>query len=112
MGACKSEVSSTNISFALSPRGLRPPNPQQLTEFHPADLLPVEEIAKRLHVEVTWVREKVRRRSPNPIPCYNLGRHLLFSWPDVSNWIRETGRGVAHMKHHRTRRIHVAKATA
>jgi hypothetical protein len=91
-----------------------PSEKHQPVEFHPADLVPVEEVAKRLHVEVTWIREKVRRRSPNPMPCYNLGRHLLFSWPDVSNWIRETGRGVPHMKHHRTRKkfaagIHVAK---
>jgi excisionase family DNA binding protein len=77
----------------------------QPIEFHPADLLPIEEVAKRLHVEVTYIREKVRRRSPNAMPCYNLGRHLLFSWPDVCAWIRETGRGAPHMKHHRTRKM-------
>jgi hypothetical protein len=73
--------------------------------FNPADLLPIEEVARRLHTNVSWVREKVRRRCPNAIPCYNLGKHLLFSWPDVCTWIRETGRGVPHVKHHRTRKV-------
>jgi excisionase family DNA binding protein len=72
-------------------------------EFRPADLLSIEEVAKRLHVEVSWVREKIRRRSPNPMPCYNLGRHLLFDWQAVSNWIRKTGRGAPHAKHSRRR---------
>ena len=49
-----------------------------MTTFNPADLLPLEEVARRLHVDVAWVREKVRRRCPNPMPVYNLGRHLLL----------------------------------
>jgi len=77
-------------------------------EFRPPDLLPIEAVASRLHVKVEWVREKVRRRSSNSMPCYNLGRHLLFSRSDVSVWIRETGRGVAHVKHHRTKTIRKA----
>ena len=72
--------------------------------FNPSDLLPIEEVAKRLHSEVSWVREKIRRRCPNPMPVYSLGRHLLFEWSSVCAWIRETGRGQAHMKHHRTRK--------
>ncbi len=68
------------------------------------DLIPIEELAKRLHQTEAWVREKCRRRCSNPIPVYNLGRHLLFDWRQVSEWIRETGRGQAHMKHHRTRK--------
>jgi hypothetical protein len=69
------------------------------------ELVPIEEVAKRLHNTVEWVREKCRRRCPNPIPVFNLGRHLLFNWAEVSSWIRETGRGVPHIKHHRTRRV-------
>ena len=78
--------------------------------FNSEDLLPIEEIARRLCKSMTledgvaWVREKCRRRCPNPIPVYNLGRNLLFDWTQVSEWIRETGRGHAHMKHYRTRK--------
>jgi hypothetical protein len=70
--------------------------------FDPADqFITIEEVARRLHTDVGWVREKIRRRCPNPMPAFNVGKHLLFSWPDVCTWIRETGRGEPHVKHSR-----------
>jgi len=80
--------------------------------FNPEDLLPIEEIARRLCKSMTleegvaWVREKVRRRCPNPIPVYNLGRNLLFSWPEVSEWIRNTPRPI-HSAHRRRTKEHI-----
>ncbi len=68
--------------------------------FNPEDLLPIEEVARRLHADVSWVREKCRRRCPSPIPVYNLGRHLLFDWAQVSEWIRKSPRPV-HAPHRR-----------
>ena len=67
-------------------------------EFNPGDLLSIEEVARRLHTDVAWVREKCRRRCPNPIPVFNLGRHLLFDWVQVSAWIRNSPRPV-HARH-------------
>jgi hypothetical protein len=64
----------------------------------PENLIPIEELAKRLHQTESWVREKCRRRCPNPIPVYNLGRHLLFNWIEVSEWIRTISRPV-HARH-------------
>jgi hypothetical protein len=64
----------------------------------PENLIPIEELAKRLHQTEAWVREKCRRRCPNPIPVYNLGRHLLFDWTQVSEWIRAISRPV-HLRH-------------
>lgn len=72
-------------------------------EFNPSDLLAIDEVARRLHADVGWVRQKVRRRSPNPMPVYNLGRHLLFSWSAVCEWIRNSPRPV-HAPHIRRRR--------
>jgi hypothetical protein len=72
-------------------------------EFNPADLLPIEEVARCLHQDVAWVREKCRRRCPNPIPVYNLGRHLLFDWRQVSEWIRNCPRPV-HARHVRRKK--------
>lgn len=66
--------------------------------FNPEDLLPIEEVGRRLHTDVSWVREKVRRRCPNPLPVHNLGRHLLFHWPDVCEWIRNSPRPI-HAAH-------------
>lgn len=81
----------------------------QPVEFNPADLLPIEEVARRLHADVSWVREKVRRRCPYPIPVYNLGRHLLFNWAEVSEWIRKSPRPV-HAPHVRRKKALEKKA--
>lgn len=72
--------------------------PTSAPVFAPADLLPLEEVARRLHTSVAWVREKIRRRCQNPIPFHNLGRHLLFHWPTVCAWIANTQRPV-HAAH-------------
>ncbi len=72
--------------------------------FNPDDLLAIEQVAARLRTEVAWVREKIRRRCPNPIPVFNLGRHLLFSWPAVCEWIRNAPRPV-HAAHRRRKQV-------
>jgi hypothetical protein len=67
-------------------------------EILPANLITKEELARRLRPDdplkkgIQWIREKVRPRSPNPLPCYNLGNHLMFHWPDVCEWIRNSPR--------------------
>ncbi len=71
--------------------------------FNPEDLLSIEELARRLHTDVAWVREKTRRRCHNPIPVYNLGRHLLFDWTQVTEWIRNCPRPV-HARHFRRKK--------
>ncbi len=79
------------------------------SEFNPADLLSLEEIAARLRTDVSWVREKIRRRCLNPMPVHNLGRHLLFHWPAVCTWIANSPRPV-HAAHPPRRRKKLAKA--
>jgi hypothetical protein len=71
--------------------------------FNPHDLVPIEEVARRLHTDVLWVREKIRRRCPNAMPVHNLGRHLLFHWPAVCEWIRNSPR-LVHAKHLRKKK--------
>lgn len=76
--------------------------------FLPGTLITIQEVARRLRPDdppekgVPWVREKVRRRSPNPMPCYNLGKHLMFDWIKISDWVRESARPV-HAPHNRRR---------
>ena len=70
----------------------------------PEDLIPIEELAKRLHQTESWVREKCRRRCSNPIPVWNLGRHLLFDWTQVSEWICNNPRPV-HARHRRRKKV-------
>ncbi len=78
--------------------------------FNPDDLLPIGEIARRLHTHVSWVREKIRRRCPNPMPVHNLGRHLLFSWPSVCAWIANCPRPV-HAAHPPRRKVKKSQMT-
>lgn len=71
----------------------------------------LEEVARRLHADVNWVREKIRRRCSNPIPVFNLGRHLLFDWQQVSEWVRNSPRPV-HAAHLRLKKPQAVKKAA
>jgi len=74
--------------------------PGNAAPFNPDDLLDIEEVAKRLHTDVGWVREKIRKRCSNAMPCFNVGRHVVFSWLEVSQWIRNSPRPT-HVPHKR-----------
>ena len=58
--------------------------------FDPADLLTIEQLAKRLQVSTGWIREKTRRRNRNKLPSFSLGRYVRFHWPDVCRWMMES----------------------
>jgi len=60
----------------------------------------IEEVAARLRTDVNWVREKCRRRCPRPIPVFNLGRHLVFDWAQIVEWVRNSPRPI-HAAHKR-----------
>lgn len=51
------------------------------------EILTPEEVAKRLKVKVSWVYEKRRPRTKNPIPCLPLGRYIRFDWNQVLKWL-------------------------
>ena len=69
----------------------------------PDQFISIEEVARRLHADVPWVREKIRRRCPNPMPVFNLGRHLVFDWAQVVEWVRNSPRPV-HAPHVRRKK--------
>lgn len=69
----------------------------------PQDILTPVELAKRLKVKVSWVREKTRHRAlvrdSDPLPCIRMGRYIRFHWPSVSAWlIRQGNNKEAHKK--------------
>jgi len=47
------------------------------------------ELAKRLDVPETWVREHVRKRTTDPIPHLKLGKYVRFRWgsPQLEAWL-------------------------
>ncbi len=56
-------------------------------------LLTVEEVAEMLRVPKSWVYERTRRRAPNRIPGFRLGKYWRFREADVLEWLaRQQGR--------------------
>jgi hypothetical protein len=47
------------------------------------------ELASRLHVPVTWVRDQVRSRMEDPLPHVHLGKYVRFLWgsSELEDWI-------------------------
>jgi hypothetical protein len=56
------------------------------------ELLTAEELADRLRVPTSWVREQTRSRSleGDPLPHLRLGRYVRFQWgsPELERWLR------------------------
>jgi len=56
------------------------------------ELLTAEELAERLRVPVSWIREQTRSRSLqyDPLPHLRLGRYVRFQWgsPELGAWLR------------------------
>jgi excisionase family DNA binding protein len=50
-------------------------------------LLTIEEVAELLHVPVSWVYGKTRRRAMDRIPGFRLGKYWRFREADVLAWI-------------------------
>ena len=48
------------------------------------------ELARRLTVPSSWIRDQVRARSEDPLPHVNLGKYVRFLWgsPALEQWIR------------------------
>jgi hypothetical protein len=65
--------------------------PTQQTPTSSPGLLTAAELAARLSVPESWVRERVRKRSRirdvDPLPCVVLGKYKRFRWADVKAWV-------------------------
>jgi excisionase family DNA binding protein len=59
-----------------------------------SQLLTIEEVAELLHLPVSWVYAKTRRRSKDRIPGFRLGKYWRFREADVLAWIEGQRVGV------------------
>jgi hypothetical protein len=54
-------------------------------------LLTPTELAIKLSVPVSWIREKTRNRArvrdQDPLPVVRLGKYVRFRWSDVEAWL-------------------------
>ena len=51
-------------------------------------LLTVKEVAELLRVPVSWVYDRVRKRSLDRLPAIRLGKYWRFREEDVFAWLR------------------------
>lgn len=56
-----------------------------------AALLTPAQLAERLSVPPTWIKEKTRQRArirdTDPIPFIKLGKYVRFDWATVQAWL-------------------------
>ncbi len=53
------------------------------------ETIDADELAKRLSLPVTWIREQVRSRATDKIPHLRFGKYVRFEWgsPDLRGWV-------------------------
>ena len=66
-----------------------------MTTIDHNNLLTPSELALRLKVPKSWVYEKTRARSRDPLPLIRLGKYMRFNWPDVVAWLQSHQEGAA-----------------
>lgn len=59
------------------------------------EIIDADELAHRLSVPRTWIREHTRVRATDPIPHIKLGRYVRFEWgsDELNAWIANRRRG-------------------
>jgi hypothetical protein len=59
------------------------------------ELLNSAQLAERLNLPESWVREFTRSRTSDPIPHHRFGRYVRFQWgsPPLVAWISRRMRG-------------------
>lgn len=64
---------------------------QSLSTKGSLDLIDAAELAARLRVPESWVRNRTRARTPRAerIPCLRLGRYVRFRWDsaEMQTWL-------------------------
>jgi excisionase family DNA binding protein len=56
-------------------------------------LLTVKEVASLLHVPVSWVYGRMRKRTSERLPGYRLGKYWRFCEEEIRDWVRRQSRG-------------------
>jgi len=67
------------------------PNAEETTPISRCEIIDSAELARRLNVPLTWIREYTRCRTQDTIPHIRLGRYVRFAWgsPDLDQWLQQ-----------------------
>jgi hypothetical protein len=64
----------------------------QTAPMMPAVLLTPQQLAAKLAIPVSWIREKTRERArlrdEDPLPVVRLGKYVRFDWTQVLSWLQ------------------------
>ena len=74
-------------SFPVTSSSSNDLDTERFTEY---EFIDTRELARRLTVPPSWIRDQVRARSEDPLPHVNLGKYVRFLWgsPALELWIR------------------------
>jgi excisionase family DNA binding protein len=56
----------------------------------PEPILTMEQVADRLQMKPSTVRELIRKRNRNPLPSLKAGKFLRFKWSMVEQWLDDS----------------------
>lgn len=83
------------MPMTAKPKTIALPVSEQPQASTPGGLLTPAELAERLAVRQSWIREKTRKRArirdKDPLPVVRLGKYVRFSWPAVQEWLARQG---------------------
>lgn len=59
------------------------------------EIIDSKELASRLNLPESWVRDQVRRRARDPIPHLRFGKYVRFAWgsPELTEWLERRSSG-------------------
>jgi hypothetical protein len=62
--------------------------PKAGIEQRPSEVIDANELARRLNLPASWVRDQTRTRADDPLPCIRFGRYVRFEWgsPQLAAW--------------------------
>jgi excisionase family DNA binding protein len=52
--------------------------------------LTIDEVAALLKVKKSWLYNRTRPSSSDPIPCHRIGKYLRFKLPEVEEYLRSS----------------------
>jgi hypothetical protein len=58
-------------------------------------IIDTKELASRLNLPESWIRDAVRRRAKDPIPHLRFGKYVRFAWgsPELIEWLDRRSSG-------------------
>lgn len=65
------------------------------SDVNSLEIIDATELANRWSLPESWVRDQVRSRATDPIPCLRFGKYVRFQWghPDLTKWLERRRNG-------------------